>query len=358
MKGKIYRFLLLFFFFTLTVNYAQYSPGIKWRVIETEHFKIIFPKELKTDAERIANTMEYIYKPIGKTLNSTPGKYPLLLINTTTTPNGFVSLVPKKSVWYHLPPIGYDMGSGEWFNMLATHETRHIVQSNKVDIGFTRLMHILFGEIGLGVMWINSMPRWFEEGDAVTTETALTDWGRGRLPNFNKELRTILLENKKYSYHQMALSSFSYGNYYPNIYKMGFYLVAFARNKYGAEVWSKIINRTSYLPFIPLIFNISTILETGSSLSTIYNECMNYLKSYWEKRLKKTQITPANIITNIPEGTHTNYINPVPIDSTTIIALKSGIGDPTRLVEIKTDLISLPAVGEIKNRGKTVEKKK
>ncbi len=342
MRGKTYKFFLLFLLLVLPATYAQYSPGVKWRVIETEHFKIIFPEELKPDAERIANTMEHIYKPIGKTLNSTPGKYPLLIINTTTTANGFVRIAPKESIWYHLPPIGYDMSSGEWFNILATHETRHMVQNNKADIGFTRLMHILFGEIGQGIMETNSMPRWFEEGDAVTTETALTDWGRGRLPDFNKELRAILLENKKYSYNQMALSSFSYGNHYPNIYKMGFYLVAFARNKYGAEVWSKIINRTSYLPFIPLIFNISTILETGNSLSGIYNECMNYLRDYWGKRLKKTKLTPVNIITHIPEGTHTNYINPIPINNTTILAIKLGIGDPRKLVEIKIDSLSLP----------------
>ncbi len=340
MKRKIFEsFLFVAFFsvFTLSPVSAQYSPGIKWKVIETKHFKIIFPEELKRDAERIANTMEYIYKPIGKTLNSTPGKYPLLLINTTTTANGFVRLAPKESIWYHLPPIGYDMGSGEWFNTLATHETRHMVQFNKSDIGFARLMHILFGEIGIGAMTVNSMPRWFEEGDAVTTETALTDWGRGRLPDFNKELRTILLENKRYSYHQMALSSFNYGNYYPNIYKMGFYLVAFARTKYGAEVWSKIIDRASYLPFIPLIFNISTIFETGSSLSNIYNECMSYLKTYWKKKLEKTQITPARIVTSIPKGTYTNYTNPIPINNNTLLALKFGVGDPTKLVEIETN---------------------
>ncbi len=339
------RYKLQFIIFILGLIFvttlpAQYSPGIKWKIIKTKHFEIIYPKELKHDAQRIANTMEYIYEPIGKTLKSNPGRYQILLVNTTTTPNGFVRSAPKESVWYHLPPIGYNMGSGEWFNTLATHETRHMVQFTKANIGFSRLMYILFGEIGLSAMTVASMPRWFEEGDAVTTETALTDWGRGRLPDFNKELRSILIENKSYSYHQMANSTFSYGNYYPNIYKMGFYLVAFARNTYDAEVWSRIINRTSYLPFFPLIFNISTFFETGKSISAIYNDCMDYLRDYWRKKLKETTLTSANIITNTKKGNYTNYINILVKDKNSLLTLKFGMDTPLTLVELKTNLHS------------------
>ncbi|NOY08338.1 MAG: hypothetical protein GXP33_05815 [Spirochaetes bacterium] len=335
MKRLIIIILVLLFY--IPALYAQYVPGIKWREITTPHFNIIFPAELNTEAERAANLMEHIYIPIGKTLDSSPGKFPLLLTNTGITPNAYVQLAPKLSEWYHRPPEGYLLGSGEWYSLLATHETRHMVQFTKIDRGFNRVVHILYGGIGELAMEAFSIPGWFLEGDAVTTETALTNSGRGRMPVFTRDIRTLLLSGKKFSYYKAALGRNTYKDYYPGRYNLGYLLVAYLRDTDDARIWSRILNRTSNLSFIPLMFNIAVRKETGKSLSGLYNETMSYLKNEWEKQLKSINITEAVKINKTRKYGWTNYNYPFPLKDGSIIALKWGMDDAEKLVQILPD---------------------
>ena len=46
---------------TAAPAFAQQSPpGLDWRRIRTERFKVIFPAEITEDAQRVANTLEQI----------------------------------------------------------------------------------------------------------------------------------------------------------------------------------------------------------------------------------------------------------------------------------------------------------
>ncbi|MCD6120458.1 MAG: hypothetical protein J7K04_01315 [Spirochaetales bacterium] len=333
---KLIISLAVLFLFTASLS-AQYVPGIQWREIDTAHFRIIFPAELKTEAQRVANLMEHVYGPIGKTLKSSPGRFKLLLTNTGVTPNGYVRLAPKMSQWYHMPPQGYLLGSGEWYSLLATHETRHMVQFAKEDRAFTRIMHLLYGEIGEAAMEGFSVPPWYAEGDAVTTETALTNSGRGRLPSFTRDIRTLLLSGKKYSYYKAALGPYTYKDYYPSKYNLGFLLVAYLRNNRDAEVWSRILDTTSNFSFLPLMFNISVKLKTGKTLSGLYSETMDYLKAQWNSQLKGIKITEAFPVNKNIKHRWTSYTNPVPLNKGSLIALKWGMDDIKKLVQIFPD---------------------
>ena len=90
--------ILLIVYLTFTAS-AQFQnpPGIDWKKIDTEHFEVIFPPEITRDAQRVANTLEYVSEPVAKTLAEKPGKISVLLSNRTAQANGYVTLAPRYS---------------------------------------------------------------------------------------------------------------------------------------------------------------------------------------------------------------------------------------------------------------------
>ena len=225
------------------VDSNQNPPDIQWKQIKTPHYQIIFPEEITSEAQRVANTIEYVYGPIAKTLKTCPDPIPLVLTSRSVISNAHVQLAPRKTEWWSTPPQSSLLGTADWYNLLASHELRHVAQFSKLNSGFTRLAGILWGDYGRSVFTFVSVPSWFFEGDAVGTETALSNSGRGRMPEFDMEIRAILLSGKKPSYYKAYLRSFK--DWYPNHYHLGYLLATEVKREYGADVWSNVLVRTS-----------------------------------------------------------------------------------------------------------------
>src|SRR5690606_2194047 len=133
----------------------------------------------------------------------------------------FVSLIPRRSEFYTMPPQNYNFtGTTEWLDQLASHEYRHVVQFDKANRGFNKLLYYAFGPATLAAMSVTAVPQWFWEGDAVATETAFTSGGRGKIPNFNLVFRTNLLEGRKFNYHKQYLRSYKHN--IPDHYVLGY----------------------------------------------------------------------------------------------------------------------------------------
>ncbi|MDD5231623.1 MAG: hypothetical protein PHC43_09860 [Candidatus Marinimicrobia bacterium] len=97
-------FVVLTFLLFVNAGYAQLldsdqpPPGIHWRQINTPHYRIIFPAEIESEGQRVANTIEYLYYPLRKTLKPNSRKWPLILSNRNATSNGYVIL--GLTVWH------------------------------------------------------------------------------------------------------------------------------------------------------------------------------------------------------------------------------------------------------------------
>lgn len=202
---------------------AQNPLSVKWSYIESGGYKIIFPVTLEKEAQRMANTLPYIYPKVGYGLGQEKTSIPLLLQSYGTVANGFVQLAPRKSEFYTTPPQYFD--SQDWLNNLAVHELRHIAQFDKLTGNqkkpFPELVY--FAYFGAGI------PIWFFEGDAVVNETALTLAGRGRQPQWIMPYRTTLLEGKKLSYSKAYLGSNK--DVTPGYYQTGYLMVADMKKK-------------------------------------------------------------------------------------------------------------------------------
>jgi hypothetical protein len=312
-------------------NY-QFPPSANWLKIKTEHYSIVVPKENEKEGQRVANLLEYVYNPISKTLNAKRKPFTLILSNQNVEANGYVMLAPRKAEWYNTPPQSGLLGTGEWYQLMAVHEGRHMVQYDKFNVGFTRLGSIFFGEWASSLFPNFTIPYWFWEGDAVVTETALTNSGRGRLPSFDMPLRTILLTDQKISYYKASLGS--YRDFTPNRYLLGYHMVTYVRRNFPANTWSKVTDISAILSFLPPTFSLALLGYTKKGTVGTYKNAMNDLKEKWTKQLEEVKLKDFKTVKTKPKHCWTNYSFPQFINDSTILAQKYGFNHVYQLVKI------------------------
>lgn len=315
--------IALILLFTLPAKGQFYESGqdpasIKWMQIRTPNFQIIYPSTFDSAANRLANSLEYLYSHVAKTLNHKPKKISVVLHTHSAISNGFVTWAPKRMELYTTPP--QESYGQEWMDQLAIHELRHVVQIDKLNQGLTRIAGILFGEQALGAV-SGIIPRWFYEGDAVYTESALSNSGRGRMGSFTMEMKSLIIdEHKPYSFEKMVLGS--YKNYIPNQYNFGYTLLASNRAAYSDSLFARNLTFSARNPYYPFAFNRAFVKQTGLSDVKLYHQAFNDLKTAYSGASTTTDNASwAPVI----KKHYTNYSNPQWVNDTTIFAVNSGI---------------------------------
>ena len=318
---------------TAAPGLAQQSPpGLEWRRIQTERFNVIFPAGITADAQRAANTLEHIYGPVSKTLKGPRKPVDVVLVNQSAQANGFAALAPRRSVWFSTPPQDAGRLSGDWYQLLAVHEMRHIVQFDRMRRGLVRLAWLFFGEQGHSIAGL-LVPPWFWEGDAVGIETALSRTGRGRLPRFGVHIRALLLEGRRYSYYKAHHRS--YRDWYPGHYRLGYYLTTYVKRRHGAGTWDKVLGRTARWGFHPFAFSRALRKYTGASAAQTYERTMDELAQLWQTRQEDLPTTPLRLLAGQSRsGVWTNYEYPQPLADGSVLASKNGLAHPWTLVRL------------------------
>lgn len=296
-----------------TVQMGAQPSSVNWYSIENEAVKVIFPDSTLKEAQRIADIIKYINQNATVSVGYKSKKLDLLLNTNTTQANGYVTVAPYHSQFYATGFQNFNrLGSLSWLDQLAIHEYRHSLQLTN-----TKLLP----------------PTWFLEGDAVLAETILSPAGRGRLPSFFEEQKAHILSGTNFSYTQARGGSFK--NLLPNDYPLGYALVNYARNHFGADVWPKVLadagSKNRYRPFA---FSRSLARYTGLSTPKLYELAYQELKEQWVKELDSVKLTFTKPITSDLKVV-SNYVYPHSLADGSIICLKNAYNEPTKLTIIK-----------------------
>ncbi|MCD6355346.1 MAG: hypothetical protein J7L95_07340 [Prolixibacteraceae bacterium] len=297
---------------------GQDPASIRWQQINTSHFQLIYPDYFETQAQRLAIDMEEVYKFGSYSLNHQPKKISIILHTQTVKSNGLVAWAPKRAEFYSTPH--QDIYPQPWLQQLAVHEFRHVVQVDKINSLLPGIIKLLLGEQGTALVFGAYLPWWFIEGDAVSTETSLSNFGRGRSPLFLMEHKAQVLEKGIFSYDKAYLGSFR--DFVPDFYKLGYYLVGTTRAKYGSAVWNSVVTRVGEKPFSLNPFSKALKMETGMNKVQLYRSVFKSLQKKWSDEDANFVASSFKIIS--PEKKKfTNYKYNHWLNDTTLISYRT-----------------------------------
>ncbi len=314
--------------------------------MRTPHFTVLYTDDFRATAQRTAQRLEQFYAPVSASLGRQPRPISVVLQNQTTVSNGFVSLQPRKVEFNTVAPqTPFLTGTLDWLDLLSVHEFRHVVQRDKALTGVSLAAFRLLGYPAVGAIGVG-IPDWFVEGDAVGTETVLTRGGRGRIPDFDLGFRANLLAGRRFDYSKAVGGS--YRDNVPNHYTLGYLLTTYAQRNYGVTVWDNILSRYYQFPFYP--FSFSNILKKATGLRTeeLYRRTLDDITETYRQEQAGLNVTDATVLPARAERqgkalVFTNYRYPQWVDDSTLLAVKSGLGDIDQLVSLRRSADSLNA---------------
>ncbi|MFH0893916.1 MAG: hypothetical protein V2A54_05725 [Bacteroidota bacterium] len=334
---KIFSLLLSITFILLsnTVKSQYYDIGndpasVKWKLISTEHFRIVFPEEFAKETQRLANQMEKMYIPVSKSLDHQPRKTTIIIHNRSIVANAYAIWAPHRLEYYTAAP--QSSYGQDWLEQLSIHELRHMVQMDNLNHGLTKFASYIFGEQVTALVLGFYIPNWFMEGDAVATETALSTTGRGRVPDFEMEVRAQTLDKIRFKYDKATLGS--YKDFVPNEYNLGYLMVANTRRIYDSKVFETAARLSGKAPLSIIPFNRGLYKTTGMRKAGLYNRTIKDLDSLWKIQDQKTKTTSFECLSPKSKS-YTHYQFPHYINDSTIVCVRSSFNDIDRLLVLK-----------------------
>ena len=292
-------------------------------------------------AKRAASIIHYLAANKPLSLGNQLKKVNIVLQNQSTTANGYVGLGPFRSEFLLTPPSNnFEEGSIGWVDQLTVHEYKHVQQFNNFRNGLSKLMKFISGEEGYALAINASVPDWFFEGDAVYNETILTNQGRGRLPLFLNAYPSLWQAGKKYSW--MKLRNGSLKDYVPNHYYLGYLLVNYGREKYGANFWEKVTKDASAFKGLFYPFQKAIKKYAGVDYKTFYTDAFLYyqklssgmqlksaaptiLSGQAQQKINEQTEAGINTVFNVKKNYVTNYFFPFSAGDDSLIYLKSSL---------------------------------
>ena len=152
------------------------TAATRWRALESDNFRIVYPEGYEDQAKHAASWVETEREKINTFTGWDPGKVWLVIEDIGMGVNGFANPVGEDIHLFATPPSGFDLSTRDWMRTVGVHEYVHIASIQPV-YGFPKILNILFGP------WVlpNALvPGWMIEGATVYYESQVEPY-EGRL---------------------------------------------------------------------------------------------------------------------------------------------------------------------------------
>ena len=317
---KLIFFLLLLSTFSHAQNLGGHPAALKWKQVDDANAKVIFTNGNDSQARRIHNIVSMLDTTTLYSIGNKSRKWNIVLLNQTTVPNAFVRLAPVISEFYMTPDQNnFSNGSLRWDDNLVIHENRHMQQFSNFNAGLTKVFSFFLGQEGQLLANGIAIPDYFFEGDAVWQETLVSNQGRGRLPYFFNGMKALWQSNKNYNW--MKLRSGSFIDFVPDHYALGYPLVAYGYEKYGADFWRKVTGDA--VRFKGLFYSFNRAIERYSGVS--YHQFQQDALQHFKASLLPpgdNANAKSNYITAVQKNNVTDYLYPVFVSDDTLLVTK------------------------------------
>ena len=309
--------------------------GVRWQCISTDTLRLIYPVGMDSQAFKVSDLIHYEAKRNSRTIGGKVPRLSLIFQNQTVEPNGFVTLMPFRSEFFTTPPQDMQMlGSMDWLTSLGIHEYRHSLQFYNQRRGVVRLLYWLNGDAGWAVGANLLFPPWYYEGDAVFTETKLSNGGRGRMPSFMAPFWSMAEEGKRYPY--VKLRNGSYKDPLPNHYAYGYLMCSYINDRYGEESFVNVTKHTARLRGVFFPFSASLKKVVGARPSAIYNDAFGDMVYAWKLQNAQRTTVEGDAITKSKKKEFRSYESPSLVDSNRVVAILSRLNEIKTVVEVST----------------------
>lgn len=321
--------------------------NLRWSTVRTPDVRIIYPDTVADIAQRTLFFIRTVQPDIGFGFRHGPMRIPFVMHPENFRSNGLVMYLPKRVEFLTSPSIeSYSM---PWYKQLVAHEYRHAVQYNNLDRGVIRALSYLLGQQG-STIGLLCMPIWAMEGDAVMTETSMSSYGRGLQPSFTLAYRALDdIGRDRRNIDKWFCGS--YLSHVPDHYELGYQICSYAYDKYGENVWDKVVWYGSRNPYVLATTHVALKKFYRTGVSQLFRETFDDLHAYWAS-LPQTPDSAAPLC-ELPEKNYTTYRWPQKLPSGRILALKKDLDRPDRFVEIDPltgDERQVAYVGDVSTR--------
>ena len=305
---------------------GQDPASLKWRQINTEHFRVIFPEDFLSGAQEYTRFLEMSFDTLSVLYPVSGARLPVVIHNHSMESNGFVFWAPRRMELFPLPGQDNLPASPAW--QLSVHETVHMLQLYSLNRrGFGLVMKYLLGEQAMGLN-ILTIPMWAIEGDAVYAETATGLSGRGRSNSFTQGARALVTSpGGIYGYDKMIGES--YKDFTPNYYVFGYLMMNHLRNL-DSTAWKNTFRDILYrIPVNPV--NRGLKRETELTKKKLYDSTFAFMERNW-KETDRHGFTEYPALNVKMSRDYVNHYSPFRAGEGSIISLRTSLSDPSRFV--------------------------
>lgn len=195
------KLIFLLFAFALSFKALGSSPYFVWKVLETEHFEILYNESQKELALKYAFSAEESYRILEKIFSDLPSKTVVVIDDSTDLTNGSATFIPYDwiTIFPALPNPGESLDQyGFWPTSIMIHELTHIANFQPASGFYTPLVYLMGRIVAPNAF----LPRWYLEGLAVDSESRYTSFGRLRSSRTQGILRSLSQDK---SFHRFGI---------------------------------------------------------------------------------------------------------------------------------------------------------